>query len=151
MNPPTVHMPNGTATFGREGSTVPKKILLIENERDIQTLVKIALEFTGKHDVLVADNGYAGLALADSERPDLILLDVMMPELDGFETLKRLRDRETTRTIPVIFLTARAQKPEIEKGLKMGAIGYITKPFQAMQLHEQIEACLVAASGNGDH
>ena len=114
------------------------KILVVEDETDIQTLVKMALEFTGKHEIQVADNGAEGLTAARAFHPDLILLDVMMPKLDGFETLRRLQADEELKRIPVIFLTAKAQQKEVGQGMELGAIGYITKPFDAMQLNGRI-------------
>ncbi len=123
-----------------------RKILLIEDEKDIQTLVKMSLEFTGGHQVTAADNGLTGIEMAENEQPDVILLDVMMPKLDGFETFRRLQDKENTKNIPVIFLTAKAQKKEREQGLALGAIGYLTKPFDAMKLNEEMEALLSDAN-----
>lgn len=118
------------------------KVLVVEDEPDIQFLIKIALETTGKHDILVADNGLRGIELAQQFHPDVILLDVMMPKLDGFETIRRLKADPQTASIPVIFLTAKAQAKEIEQGLKLGAIGYLTKPFYAMTLNEEMESLL---------
>ena len=123
-----------------------RKILLIEDEKDIQTLVKMSLEFTGGHQVIVADNGLTGIEIAEKELPDVILLDVMMPKLDGFETFGRLQDKERTKNIPVIFLTAKAQKKEVEHGLQLGAIGYLIKPFDAMKLNEELESLLSDAN-----
>ena len=123
-----------------------RKILLIEDEKDIQTLVKMSLEFTGGHQVIVADNGLTGIEIAEEELPDVILLDVMMPKLDGFETYGRLQDKERTKNIPVIFLTAKAQKKEVEQGLQLGAIGYLIKPFDAMKLNEELESLLSDAN-----
>ncbi|MBM3216607.1 response regulator [Candidatus Poribacteria bacterium] len=121
------------------------RVLVVEDEKDIQFLLKMALEANGRHEVSVADNGLRGIELASQEQPDVILLDVMMPLLDGFETIRRLRADDTTRQIPVIFLTAKAQSKEIEQGLALGAIGYLTKPFYAMTLNEEIEALLSRA------
>ncbi|MBC8229051.1 response regulator [bacterium] len=123
-----------------------RKILLIEDEKDIQTLVKMSLEFTGGHQVIVADNGLTGIEIAEEELPDVILLDVMMPKLDGFETYGILQDKERTKNIPVIFLTAKAQKKEVEQGLQLGAIGYLIKPFDAMKLNEELESLLSDAN-----
>jgi DNA-binding response OmpR family regulator len=106
----------------------------------------MSLEFTGGHQVILADNGFTGIEIAEKELPDVILLDVMMPKLDGFETYKRLQDKEKTRNIPVIFLTAIAQKKEMAEGLAMGAIGYLTKPFNTMKLNEEIEKLLSNAN-----
>lgn len=121
------------------------KVLVVEDEPDIQFLIKMALETTGKHEVLVADNGLRGIELAQQQNPDVILLDVMMPKLDGFETIRRLKADSNTASIPVIFLTAKAQTKEIEQGLQLGAIGYLTKPFYAMTLNEEMESLLAKA------
>lgn len=118
------------------------RILVIEDEPDIQFLVKMALETTGNHDVSVADNGLRGVELAQQLKPDVILLDVMMPLLDGFGTIKRLKADPSTAPIPVIFLTAKAQTKEMQQGIELGAIGYLTKPFYAMTLNEEVEALL---------
>lgn len=123
-----------------------KKVLLIDDEKDIQTLVKMSLEFTGGHQVIIADNGLKGIKMAEKESPDVILLDVMMPKLDGFETFKRLQDNDKTKDIPVIFLTAKAQKKEIQQGLELGAIGYITKPFDSMKLNDEMGKILLDAN-----
>ena len=121
---------------------MPMKVLLIDDGKDMQKLTKMSLEFTGGHQVIVADNGSAGIQMAKEERPDIILLDVMMPGMDGYETCKRLHDNEKTKDIPVIFLTAKAQRKEVERGLQLGAIGYIVKPFEAMKLDEQVKKLL---------
>lgn len=123
-----------------------KKILIIDDEDDIRKLVKMSLEFTGGHHVVVADNGLTGIEMAGNELPDVILLDVMMPKLDGFETYKRLQSNLKTKDIPVIFLTAKAQKAEVASGLQLGAIGYITKPFDPMKFTEEMEALLSNAT-----
>jgi DNA-binding response OmpR family regulator len=118
------------------------KVLLIDDEKDIQKLVEMSLKFTSGHEVRMADDGLTGIEMAEAEPPDIILLDVMMPMVDGFEIFKRLKDNPKTRNIPIIFLTAKAQKKEIERGMELGAIGYIVKPFDAMKLGEEIEKFL---------
>ena len=123
-----------------------RKVLLIEDEEDIQILVKMALEFTGGHQVITAGDGLTGIEMAEKKFPDVILLDVMMAELDGFETFRILQDNTKTKDIPVIFLTAKAQKREVERGLQLGAFGYLTKPFDSMKLNEEIETLLANAN-----
>lgn len=118
------------------------KVLLIEDDPDIQKMVAIALKFKGGHQVETAGSGAAGVRLAAEWRPDLILLDVMMPEMDGYETCRRLKADPATAGVPVIFLSARAQAAEIEQGLKLGAIGYLVKPFDPLMLHDQLLAIL---------
>lgn len=121
-----------------------KKVLLAEDEVDIQKVARMSLKFQGGVDVVVANNGEECLQLAERENPDVILLDAMMPKLDGYETCRRLKANPSTQNIPVIFLTARAQEYEIKQGLALGAIGYLTKPFDPTTLFQQIVALLEA-------
>ena len=114
------------------------RVMLVEDDADIQTVVRLSLKMRGVTDVLVVENGEECLARMREFRPDVILLDVMMPKLDGYETCRRLKENPATREIPVIFLTAKTQHYEIEKGLGMGAMGYLTKPFDPMKLYEQV-------------
>jgi CheY-like chemotaxis protein len=118
---------------------VTRKILVIEDDPDIQQLVQMALEFTGGYQVSVASDGPEGLGKAEAERPDLILLDAMMPGMDGFEVCRRLKADPALAGIPVVFLTAKAQAAEIEEGLRLGAAGYLTKPFDPMRLKDDLE------------
>ncbi len=122
-----------------------KKILCIEDDPDIQTMIKMSLKFKGEYEVILAGDGFSGIEMAEKEIPDVILLDVMMPELDGYETCKRLKANPLTKDIPVIFLTARVQEKEIKKGLEMGAIGYLTKPFDPMTIKDELEAVVQRA------
>ena len=121
------------------------KVLLAEDDTDIQTLVRISLKMRGVEDVQVAENGEECLARLKDFTPEVILLDVMMPKLDGYDTCRKLKENPDTRAIPVIFLTAKTQHYEIERGLALGAVGYLTKPFDPMKLYDQVEA-LVAWS-----
>lgn len=121
---------------------MPMHILLIEDDPDIQKMVRLSLKFQGGHEVSVASDGREGLEKAIAEHPDLILLDVMMPEMDGYETCRRLKAEPATREIPVVFLSARAQQSEIEKGRELGAVGYLVKPFDPMTLSDQLSAIL---------
>jgi CheY-like chemotaxis protein len=121
-----------------------RKVLVVEDEQDIQTLVQMSLEFTGGDQVVMASDGPTGLRMAAQERPDVILLDAMMPGMDGFEVCKRLKENPDTAVIPVIFLTAKAQASEIEEGLRLGAVGYLTKPFDPMTLRDDVEALIHA-------
>ncbi len=118
------------------------RILLIEDDPDIQKMVQLSLKFQGGHQVSVASGGAEGLAKAAAENPDLILLDVMMPEMDGYETCVALKAQAGTRHIPVVFLSARAQQVEIDKGRELGAIGYLVKPFDPMTLASQLDALM---------
>lgn len=114
------------------------KVLLIDDETDIQVIVKMALEYTDGCEVLVAGSAAEGILLAEDEKPDLILLDAMMPRQDGYEACRELKANPKTHAIPVIFLTAKAQQAEIEHGMELGASGYLTKPFDPMRLAAEI-------------
>lgn len=118
------------------------KILLAEDDPSIQAIAQLALGRVGGHSVVVVKNGLEVLEAVANAQPDLILLDVMMPVLDGFETCSRLKSSDKTRDIPVIFLTAKAQVHEQHFGMNAGAIGYILKPFDPMTLAKQIEEVL---------
>lgn len=115
--------------------------VLAEDDPDIQLVARLALKRAGFH-VIIANNGVEALAKIAAERPDVALLDWMMPELDGVEVCRRLKADSATAGIPVIFLTARSQEQELKTGLSMGAIGYITKPFDALTLGERVRELL---------
>ena len=119
-----------------------RKILLAEDEEDIRKVAQISLQFRGGWEVLLSTNGEECLAKAASDRPDLILLDCMMPKLDGYETCRLLKLDPSLRDIPVIFLTAKAQESEVKKGLSLGAVGYLIKPFNPMSLAAEIKQIL---------
>lgn len=118
------------------------RVLVVEDEPDIQKVIRMSLKVRGVDEVVMASDGEECLAVVNRVRPDLILLDVTMPKLDGYETCRLLKANPETQRIPVIFLTARAQRFEEEMGLAVGASGYLTKPFDPMTLHEQILALL---------
>jgi two-component system, OmpR family, response regulator len=118
------------------------KILHIEDESDIQEVARIALQDVGGFDVTAVGSGREGVAAAKSGTPDLILLDVMMPGMDGPTTLRELKGCPETSSIPVIFMTAKAQSHEIERYLSLGALGVITKPFDPMTLADEVQALL---------
>jgi DNA-binding response OmpR family regulator len=117
------------------------RILLAEDEPDIQFVTRIALEDEG-HQVVAVDNGQAALACAHAEPFDVVLLDIMMPHLDGLGVCRQLKADTHTRHIPVIFLTARSQQFEVQAGLRLGALGYIVKPFDTFTLADEIAALL---------
>jgi DNA-binding response OmpR family regulator len=122
------------------------KLLLVEDDPDIQLVARAALKRAG-FQVQVAGHGAAALDAVTADRPDVVLLDWMMPEMDGPEVCRRLKNNSQTATIPVIFLTARSQQAEIARGLAMGAAGYIVKPFDALTLGDEVRALLERASG----
>jgi len=113
------------------------KVLLIEDDEDIVTFTRLILE--KKYDVVVAADGFEGLKKAFGERPDVVLLDVWMPGIDGFEVCRILKSNAGTSFIRVAMFTAAAQKHEVEKGYKAGADDYITKPFTPAELSKRVE------------
>lgn len=117
------------------------KLLLAEDDADLQVIARLALEADG-HTLTIAGDGIAALELARRESFDAILLDVLMPRLDGFRVCARLKEDPQTRAIPVIFLSAKAQLDDVERGLALGARGYIAKPFDVVTLSQQIQALL---------
>lgn len=116
-----------------------RRILVVDDEDNLRTMLAAALKFEG-YQVVQAANGREGLRSVKEQRPDLIVLDVMMPELDGFGMLKRLRDAGD-RT-PVIFLTARAESADAVEGLGLGADDYLAKPFSLEELVARVEAVM---------
>jgi DNA-binding response OmpR family regulator len=109
------------------------KVLVIDDEAPIRLLCRVNLEAEGM-EVLEAVDGQEGLEQAQTERPDVILLDVMMPGMDGWEVLRRLLEDERTREIPIVFLTARAELRDRARGLELGGVDYVTKPFNPTEL-----------------
>lgn len=115
-----------------------KKILLIEDNPDMRENTAEILELAD-YEVLSAPNGKSGVAIAKEEHPDLIICDIMMPELDGYGVLRMLSKNPETASIPFIFLTAKAEKSDFRKGMNLGADDYITKPFDDLELLDAIE------------
>jgi len=109
-----------------------KKLLIVEDDEALLKILQLLLE--NSYDLILAMNGKQGLELATSQRPDLILMDVMMPEIDGLEVLRRLKDDPKMATIPVILLTAKVGDENIYGGYQLGADYYIPKPFTNAQL-----------------
>ncbi|GAB4241642.1 MAG: response regulator [Elainellaceae cyanobacterium] len=121
---------------------MPKRILLIDDEDGARKITQFSLEAAAGWDVLTAASGVEGLSLAEAEPPDAILLDVMMPDLDGPATFQRLQENSKTRSIPVIMLTAKASPAEHQPLAALGVAGIITKPFKIPALIAQIRAIL---------
>ena len=115
-----------------------KKVLLIDDEKDIRTVADISLWRIGNFDVTLVENGKEGLSAAAAIRPDVILLDMMMPEMDGITVLKKLKENPETRDIPVIFMTARVRDKEKAEYAAHGAKGIIDKPFDPLSLAGQV-------------
>ncbi len=112
---------------------MPKKILAVDDERHIVRLVEVNLQRAG-YEVVTAYDGREALEKVKSENPDLVVLDVMMPYMDGFEVLKNLKAEPATAEIPVIMLTAKAQDADVFRGWQSGVDCYLTKPFNPMEL-----------------
>jgi CheY-like chemotaxis protein len=119
-----------------------KRLLIIDDEESIQTVVQFGVKLAAGWDVLAASGGKTGINTAQTELPDAILLDVMMPEMDGIATFKALQANPKTAGIPVIFLTAKAQTAERRQFNALGISGVITKPFNSLDLPDQIAKIL---------
>jgi CheY-like chemotaxis protein len=119
-----------------------KQLLVIDDEDDIREVATLSLQLTEGWTVITANGGSAGTALALSMQPDAILLDVMMPEMDGPSTFRALQEQAGTKCIPVIFLTAKVQAADREKLMRCGARGVIAKPFDPLTLGQQIKDVL---------
>ena len=125
----------------RMGPAAAKKILIVEDERDILQLVKLYLEKEG-YRVSTAATGPDGLKAVRSEHPDLLVLDLMLPGMDGLEICKRLRADQQTAMLPIIMLTAKAEESDTVIGLELGADDYVTKPFSPKALVARVKALL---------
>lgn len=117
------------------------KILIAEDERDIRDLITFTLRFAG-HEVIPTSNGEEALQRSKVELPDLVLMDVRMPRMTGYEACEKLKADATTQDIPVVFLSAKGQESEVNAGLAAGAEEYILKPFSPDQLTERIASIL---------
>lgn len=119
-----------------------KRVLIIDDETGIRKITQISLYAIAQWEVLMAASGAEGLAIAQAERPHAILLDVMMPEMDGIATFQALQANTTTQTIPVILLTAKTQLFEQQQLAELSVLGIITKPFKAPDLVKQMRSLL---------
>jgi DNA-binding response OmpR family regulator len=132
----------------RDNRTVATRVLVIDDEAPIRLLCRVNLEAEGM-EVLEAADGPSGLATARAETPDVILLDVMMPGLDGWRVAEELLDDERTQTIPIVFLTARAELRDRARGIDLGGVDYVTKPFNPVELAPLVRS-LLARMGRGE-
>ena len=124
------------------------RVLVIDDEAPIRLLCRVNLEAEGM-EVLEASDGPTGLEQARAAEPDVILLDVMMPGLDGWQVAEQLLEDDSTRSIPIVFLTARAEFRDRARGLDLGGIDYVTKPFNPLELAPLVEDML-ARVGRGE-
>ena len=118
-----------------------QNIVVIDDEESMGRLLKIELASEG-YNVTLAYDGKVGLQLVKDVKPDLVVLDVMMPEVSGFDVLRKIKQNPETKQIPVIILTAKGLEQDIQKGLDLGANDYITKPFHSALLIKRIKNCL---------
>jgi DNA-binding response OmpR family regulator len=122
------------------------KVLIIDDDPNIRSIARLSLGHLGGMDVVEAASGPEGVSKAQVEKPDLILLDVMMSEMDGAVTLVELRSEEATYTTPVIFMTARTDEAEIERLILLGAAGVVIKPFDPRGLAATVKSLFQQAS-----
>lgn len=127
---------------------MPKKILAVDDEKHIRLLVEVNLKRAG-YTVITASDGEEALEKVKSEKPDLVVLDVMMPRKDGFEVLRTLRADPETMNLPVIMLTAKAQDADVFRGWQSGVDSYLTKPFNPMELLTFVKR-IFASDGSHD-
>ncbi|MBP0029149.1 response regulator transcription factor [Roseofilum sp. Guam] len=126
-------------------TTDHKQLLLIDDDPNLILLVQDYLEFRG-YEVTTAENGQRALDILDDQTPDMIICDVMMPEMDGYEFVQKVREDDQTAWIPVLFLSAKGQSQDRVKGLSKGADVYMVKPFEPEELVAQVESSLKQAS-----
>ena len=122
-----------------------QKVLMIDDEPDIRQVGQMSLKAVGKWQVVLAKSGPEGVEAAAREAPDVILLDVMMPGMDGPTAFEKLRAQESTAKIPVIFMTAKVQTHEVQRYLDLGAAGVISKPFDPMSLPREVRRIVEGA------
>lgn len=119
-----------------------RRVLIVDDEEDIRSVAEMSLEMIGGYEVLQASSGQEALATAVAEQPDAILLDVMMPLMDGPSTFRALQEQERTRDIPVVLLTAKVQAGDIRALEALGVTAVLTKPFDPMRLPEELARVL---------
>ena len=117
------------------------KILIAEDERDIRDLITFTLRFAG-HEVVATSNGEEAYIKAQEIQPDLIMMDVRMPKMTGYEACKKIKEIDELKPIPVVFLSAKGQESEVQAGLDAGAVEYILKPFAPNQLTARVAELL---------
>jgi DNA-binding NarL/FixJ family response regulator len=127
-----------------------KRLMLVDDDPNLVLLVRDYLEFRG-YDVITAENGRVALEILEQELPDLMICDIMMPEMDGYTLVKQIREDPRTGSIPVLFLSAKGQSQDKVKGLNTGADVYIVKPFEPEELVAQVESSLRQASRLNQH
>jgi CheY-like chemotaxis protein len=119
-----------------------RRVLIIDDEQDIRAISRMSVEKVGGWEALEADSGEKGIEIAAAEVPDVILLDAMMPGMDGAATIQSLKASESTKDIPVLFLTAKLQAADVERFRELGAEGVLSKPFDPMSLPDEVASAL---------
>ena len=131
-------MPGRAGGGGYHDPVMGKRVLVVDDDRVIQQLLEVNLELEGYEVVATASDGKEALEKIRELRPDLVILDIMMPKMDGLEVCRRLRADPQLAAIPVVLLSARAQDMDIREGLELGASAYLTKPFDPVELLEVV-------------
>lgn len=131
-----------------DAARVRRIILMVDDEASGRRITKLLLERSG-YQVLTAPSGEEGLVLAKTEHPDVILLDIMMPGMDGYETLRCLKRDPDTKVIPVLMLTAKGSDQDIAMSFKLGAVFHLDKPYETKDLLRKIEGALARAAQEG--
>lgn len=124
-----------------------RRVLVVDDDRYIRNLIGFRLRNSG-YEVLEVDDGDRAVEVALRERPDAIILDVMMPGQSGFEVIRMLRAREETRQVPILMVTSRSQEQDVVRGLRLGATDYLTKPFRLAELVARLGAILERTRGS---
>jgi DNA-binding response OmpR family regulator len=127
----------------------PATVLVVDDDPVILKLLEVNFEMEG-FEVVRASDGAMGLERAREVLPDIVILDVMMPRMTGYEVAKALREDDLTAHIPIIFVTARAQSSDVERGIELGVDDYVTKPFDPLDLIARVNALLALAPGDGE-
>jgi DNA-binding response OmpR family regulator len=122
-------------------ASTPKRVLVCDDDPVILRLLQVNLELEG-YDVVTGRNGEEAVSLAAETTPDLVILDIMMPRLDGYQACEQIKSNDATRDIPVIFLSAKAQQSDIDKGEEFGVSAYLTKPFDPNELLSVVDRLL---------
>ncbi len=119
------------------------KVLVVEDDRSIQMVLELVLSRMAKCEVITASDGTEGLEKIQRQKPDVVLLDLMLPGMDGFEVCQRAKADVTTKSIPIIFLTAQPQPASVARAMSLGAAGYLVKPFDPIKIIDQINEALL--------
>ena len=144
--PESANIPSWAPGGGSDATT--GKVLIVDDEQAIRLVCRVNLHSVG-FETLEAADGAEALAVARAERPDLILLDIMLPALDGWAVAEELAGDDKTREIPILFLSARSEHADLRRGYELGGVGYITKPFDAAELPDVVARTLEAVRSSG--